>query len=950
MKRSEEFASPNSKKKKIYHESGQDSSEYEWDATECSEWENDTDDSIFKWNDNSTVDDDDLNEKITIMTRTEDQRKDILLFLTEDEKNNCINNKKEWSDYVELLRCTEPIEIYGHPFFTRRDIAVVHWRNCGTNNHPFLIARDSNRDGKLFSYFDDPNSYIVWRNMISEEDRNDYEVFFTGEPTRFYVDLDFSKKDYSDLFSNPKLEQILNVFVRNLIDEGCKLLGLEGVMECFQTFTSHAPQEKFSYHIVSTNTYTNSITKVKQWVLDVKKELLQKESSKDFVRAIDEHPYGRSQNFRLLGCCKKGTGRIKKATKSTEFVDSLVVVRERTGKTFIDYADHQPRGNQTQTENKRSPTFPSDETGVYESDIERQPLNKDALEIVEKLGLKLNCVKKGQWYFKNSCGYQCPIHKRIHDRMNPRVYMRQRNYYFDCGRIQEFEKEEGMMPLMLMPIEREIAPMSLDLNKDKNAVDSFVEIDFDNDDTEVENQNILAMTNGRQQFNRNRKVTFTFDDHCRRYREKNIDQEPNFIQDLEGCFTYASGYYITKRKNIQGTVYIEYMKKSIFESNHQYLHYFRNDKKGKVKTYFCGKNGVFDRYCQKLTYDSIEFLPTLDTSKHIWNSYAGFNAELIPEIYNQKFEDVDWSELDLFFEFKMKIICNGNQEVCDHLTCWEATTCQNPLKTLVHLYFIGTGGSGKSTYMEFMVNLAGSSGIALDYNDVVDKFNTLLKDKIVVGINEVEKISSGDLALLKNLFSGKTQTSQKKGIDKEMICNFSHYILCGNKNGALNLCDINDGMIRRLWIIGTNTEYDYQHKKDNPEIVAYWKELYNYLMESDRVYRKRILDLYYTYLMMCPIPIDWVHDNYPTTEKQNEVIRESEHPIIEYLRNFEDYHDNEIIKTDDILLCANNYLLNLHQKPLTMQTLTKRILKQLFDVFEKTNDKVSHQRRLPRKK
>jgi hypothetical protein len=271
----------------------------------------------------------------------------------------------------------------------------------------------------------------------------------------------------------------------------------------------------------------------------------------------------------------------------------------------------------------------------------------------------------------------------------------------------------------------------------------------------------------RDQFNRNQKDLYTFDDHCRRYREKNIDEEPDFIPDLERCFTYANGYYITKRKKIDGTIYIEYLKKSIFESNNEYLHYFydkkkkkkkgeevENEKEDEKKKIYCGKNGVFDKYCQKFTYDTIGFFPSIETSKNIWNSYSGFKAELIPEIYNQQFEQVDWSELDLLFEFKKNIISNKNQEVYDHLTCWEATTCQNPLKKFVHLYFIGTGGSGKSTYMDFMVNLAGSSGIAMDYNDVVDKFNTLLKDKIVVGINEVENIPPGDLALIKNLFSG----------------------------------------------------------------------------------------------------------------------------------------------------------------------------------------------------
>jgi hypothetical protein len=99
---------------------------------------------------------------------------------------------------------------------------------------------------------------------------------------------------------------------------------------------------------------------------------------------------------------------------------------------------------------------------------------------------------------------------------------------------------------------------------------------------------------------------------------------------------------------------------------------------------------------------------------------------------------------------------------------------------------------------------------------------------------------------------------------------------------------------------------------------------------------------------MFPIPTDWVHDNYPTTEKQEEVIKESEHPIVEFLRNYDEYRDNEIIKTDDILLFANNYLKGLGQKTLTIQVFTKQIIKKLPDVFEKTGARISHQKRLPR--
>jgi hypothetical protein len=71
----------------------------------------------------------------------------------------------------------------------------------------------------------------------------------------------------------------------------------------------------------------------------------------------------------------------------------------------------------------------------------------------------------------------------------------------------------------------------------------WLKSDYENDPEKL--KEILENLTVREQFNRNRKDTYTFDDHRKYYEGKNIDAEPNFIPDLKRCFTYANGYYIT---------------------------------------------------------------------------------------------------------------------------------------------------------------------------------------------------------------------------------------------------------------------------------------------------------------------------------------------------------------------------------------------------------------------
>jgi hypothetical protein len=410
---------------------------------------------------------------VTCFQKTTDPFADIQPFFTHGTKGpKCYN----WDDCKSLFLQSSPRNMFGHPFYWSRNEALIAWRQDEKSKDcPFYITRDnpeSKTNGKLHAYFDSPKAYFDWREKnCALHERCEYEVFFDGQWIRFYLDFDFSKDKFPDFFLNndatTRLKMVYD-FMCTLLCLGAQLLGIKGeldtmeaILEHFSLFTSHDPEPKYSIHVITKRHYTNSPAKVKQWILDVKKKL---KDHQDFATAIDEAPYGKSQNFRLAGCTKTGKNRTKvplAGTTDVDFENSLVQI---SFKKPLDALYVECKITQKRTTLPRSKHYSTNKNDLSESSHRDDGNNGEyllldgfenilgyhgVLHFLQPLGLVPIAENNKMMPLQNQGGYECPIHHRRHEHEHPFIYVSGNKYVFDCRRCTEDEKAHGIGPCVI---------------------------------------------------------------------------------------------------------------------------------------------------------------------------------------------------------------------------------------------------------------------------------------------------------------------------------------------------------------------------------------------------------------------------------------------------------------------------------------------------------------------
>jgi hypothetical protein len=385
------------------------------------------------------------------ITKTSNPLDDVLPYFA---VKDCSSNTS-WTDWVKKLDQSKKIEVYGPPFYSTRTLALIAWRQQESFDHPFIISRDitkstSKTSTKIFSFFATPLKYLEWREKVPKFERNDYEVIFSGQKVRFYLEVDFKKESFPLLFEKKEEgEEKLKGFIKVLLQEGNTLLQntksvTSSSEDSFQVFMSHDPSNKFSFHIISSKWHTNQTGKVKEWAKDLKNritELYHGQEYEKYVSAIDIAPYSKAQDFRLSGCCKINTERLKKATLEEDdpntFLNSVLVIRNEENSSF--YSDyHGFLENPQKKVKKRNPKLSQSKPIVLLNSLNEEIIGMDHVlqYLTSELKLKLRCFHNGIWEFTNprGNGYMCPIHKRCHQNDNPYLYVKEGFYLFSCRR------------------------------------------------------------------------------------------------------------------------------------------------------------------------------------------------------------------------------------------------------------------------------------------------------------------------------------------------------------------------------------------------------------------------------------------------------------------------------------------------------------------------------------
>ena len=107
---------------------------------------------------------------------------------------------------------------------------------------------------------------------------------------------------------------------------------------------------------------------------------------------------------------------------------------------------------------------------------------------------------------------------------------------------------------------------------------------------------------------------------------------------------------------------------------------------------------------------------------------------------------------------------------------------QQPTQNLPILCLVSTErGTGKTSFLDLMHVMFGDNAVIVGNDQVTSKFNTLVTGRLVVGVDETSLADNKEFTeKLKMWSTAKKLPREGKGVDAELVDNYTKYILCSN--------------------------------------------------------------------------------------------------------------------------------------------------------------------------
>lgn len=170
-----------------------------------------------------------------------------------------------------------------------------------------------------------------------------------------------------------------------------------------------------------------------------------------------------------------------------------------------------------------------------------------------------------------------------------------------------------------------------------------------------------------------------------------------------------------------------------------------------------------------------------------------------------QFEDIKES-IKPIQDHIFNIWCKKNQTDYEYTIKLLAFYLQNlDTKSGVALVISGDKGSGKSCIIEKFLKIYGEYGkIVPKLEDILGNFNSILKDSLMVYINEATFTGDkGNINKLRNLVTSPKVNVNEKFMPQYTISNFSNFIIDGNSDQLV----CNHGEERRFFILETDNKW-----------------------------------------------------------------------------------------------------------------------------------------------
>lgn len=150
---------------------------------------------------------------------------------------------------------------------------------------------------------------------------------------------------------------------------------------------------------------------------------------------------------------------------------------------------------------------------------------------------------------------------------------------------------------------------------------------------------------------------------------------------------------------------------------------------------------------------------------------------------------LDDSEVSAYLDHVREVICAGNNEHYDYLMGYLAHWAQKPWeKPSVAVVLKAGQGTGKGTFMDALLTIAGGHGLAsTSKNDVVGRFNSALEARSLVFFDEAFAGSKEASDMLKGLISENYTRLERKGIDGCWVQNRMRVFMASNHENIVRI-------------------------------------------------------------------------------------------------------------------------------------------------------------------
>lgn len=139
---------------------------------------------------------------------------------------------------------------------------------------------------------------------------------------------------------------------------------------------------------------------------------------------------------------------------------------------------------------------------------------------------------------------------------------------------------------------------------------------------------------------------------------------------------------------------------------------------------------------------------------------------------------------EIYKNFLMHL-SNGDEKSYNYILDWIAASLQSRNK--MFLCTIGRAGIGKGVLANIIDALHGPKNhVMVEFSQINSNFTSLFNDKTFVYFNEANKVSSKELALMK-MQNEETRKNEQKGVDAEMVDNYSNIYISSNNMDAFKL-------------------------------------------------------------------------------------------------------------------------------------------------------------------